>query len=269
MTEETLIAAKTFFLLVAAGGTLGGILNGINSKDNKLVLPKILPPSDQNPRMVHLGFIGDIIIGVGAAIAVFLVLTNALNLAAGLKTDITILSISILAGFAGITILKGMSEEFAKKVTKQIQPRLDSLETQIKEGDKSTSIYSEAYAHWKAKSYTEALEDINDAIDINPGIAKYYNLRAMVYRRLDRFDDAFNDLAQAVKIDPKYPLPYYNRACYKALKNKPVDEIIADLKIAFGLKASLVEYSQKDEDLGSIRENKDFKALLSAACAKT
>ena len=57
-----------------------------------------------------------------------------------------------------------------------------------------------------------ALDDLNDAILINPQLAQAYNYRGMVYAALGQFDRAMQDYNPAIALNPEYALAYTNRA---------------------------------------------------------
>ena len=49
----------------------------------------------------------------------------------------------------------------------------------------------------------EALEAVGEAIELRPGYAKFYATRAAVYRQLGRFDEATEDLLDAIRLEDR------------------------------------------------------------------
>jgi tetratricopeptide (TPR) repeat protein len=56
-----------------------------------------------------------------------------------------------------------------------------------------------------------ALADFNRAIELNPGVAKYYTFRGMVLNRMDKPKDAIENFNTAIDLDPNDPMAFLNR----------------------------------------------------------
>lgn len=66
--------------------------------------------------------------------------------------------------------------------------------------------------------FNEALIEINKGIEIAPtnlkdlGLENYYNVRGNIYMALANFKDALSDFETCIKLNPKFPFAYVNRA---------------------------------------------------------
>ncbi|HXD30630.1 MAG TPA: tetratricopeptide repeat protein [Pyrinomonadaceae bacterium] len=58
----------------------------------------------------------------------------------------------------------------------------------------------------------QALEDLNQCIELNPSFAVAYNNRGTSLDSLERYHEALADYARAIELDPNNKLAYYNRA---------------------------------------------------------
>ena len=56
----------------------------------------------------------------------------------------------------------------------------------------------------KKKSYTKAINELKEAISIDPQFKEAYFNLGLAYLRLGRFDDAKNAANDALQIDPNY-----------------------------------------------------------------
>jgi tetratricopeptide (TPR) repeat protein len=59
----------------------------------------------------------------------------------------------------------------------------------------------------------EAEADFSRAIELEPGEAEYWSLRALTRAELGKLDEALADAERAVELDPELPLAYMARAC--------------------------------------------------------
>lgn len=73
----------------------------------------------------------------------------------------------------------------------------------------------------EARNYWEAIDDLNQALEINPKRADAYVLRASAYRYVDALDMSAEDVASALKLDPRNPDALAERGIVKRLSNDP------------------------------------------------
>ncbi|XP_011502030.1 PREDICTED: dnaJ homolog subfamily C member 7 [Ceratosolen solmsi marchali] len=60
----------------------------------------------------------------------------------------------------------------------------------------------EANQHYTAKQYKQALVGYNQAIELCPNIARYYNNRCACFIMLSQFRDAYKDAKKCIELDP-------------------------------------------------------------------
>lgn len=83
--------------------------------------------------------------------------------------------------------------------------------------------------------HEEAVKDFSKCIEIDPGSAySYYICRAKSYRKLNHLDMAMDDLSNAIEINPSYEEPYLWRANIKYEINN-YDAALTDLEMAVKL----------------------------------
>jgi tetratricopeptide (TPR) repeat protein len=63
--------------------------------------------------------------------------------------------------------------------------------------------------------YTEAIEELTKAIQLNPVLAQAYNARGFEYFKLKQYSKAIADFDQATRVYPGYGNAYVNRAAAK------------------------------------------------------
>ncbi len=68
------------------------------------------------------------------------------------------------------------------------------------------------YVYMKLGDYRQAIEDLQKAIELNPKYAEAYNNRGNAYAQLGNYGQAIEDLQKAIELNPKYALAYNNRA---------------------------------------------------------
>jgi protein O-mannosyl-transferase len=86
----------------------------------------------------------------------------------------------------------------------------------------------------------EAIDDFNKAIDLAPGNADAYVNRGWVFMNEGRKDEAINDYNTAIEIDPDYEVAYNNRGIY-FINEKRNEQAIQDFDKAIELNPSYAE----------------------------
>ena len=81
-----------------------------------------------------------------------------------------------------------------------------------------------------------ALQDINQAIRLNPNAANHYNNRGIIYRMKGEYDRAINDYDEAIWLKNDYPAAFYNRAITYTEKGE-YDKALSDFEIVLGFDA--------------------------------
>ncbi|MAT45206.1 MAG: hypothetical protein CL609_23000 [Anaerolineaceae bacterium] len=109
--------------------------------------------------------------------------------------------------------------------------------------------YYRGMAYIRRDQYEQALEDFNEAIEIDPTFAMAFNGRAVIYAAFKGdLDLAVADLTQAISLEPNNAEYYYSRGSVNTQKTLHVDNsndyssAIADLTQAIFLEPKNAEY---------------------------
>jgi len=98
--------------------------------------------------------------------------------------------------------------------------------------------YNQGYDLVEQGRYREAIEELSQAIELDPASAKAYNNRGSAYHYLDQQERAIQDFNEAIHLNPEYALVYYNQgSAYKELGKKT--EAIANFEKFIILTADL------------------------------
>lgn len=91
------------------------------------------------------------------------------------------------------------------------------------------------------KDYKRAIDDYNKTIELNDKFSWPYLNRALVYRKLNRNDDALVDYNKALELDPHYSSAYNSRAWMYCQQGK-YEEALVDIDKALELKPNEANY---------------------------
>lgn len=92
---------------------------------------------------------------------------------------------------------------------------------------------SRSYAYERLNRGEEALNDAHRAVSLTPR-AETFVVRAAAYILTGNYDRALDDLSQALRLNPKYQLAFVNRA-YVYEKQNRTDQAIADYRTTIQL----------------------------------
>ena len=78
--------------------------------------------------------------------------------------------------------------------------------------------HQRANDHFGLKQYSEAIEDFDEAIRLNPQLATAYYTRGLAYGYLGQYQWAIENLDDAIRLDPRLAYVYYARGVvYEAI----------------------------------------------------
>jgi tetratricopeptide (TPR) repeat protein len=83
--------------------------------------------------------------------------------------------------------------------------------------------------------YSGACSTLDEAIKLYPDLAPFYSLRAMALHNLGRQDEAFADVAKAIKLNPQYAGSYNTRGNVELYSFRHYDDALADFNKAIDL----------------------------------
>jgi tetratricopeptide (TPR) repeat protein len=122
----------------------------------------------------------------------------------------------------------------SSKITARLLPALATvvLAPQMALAEKSPSKYlDQAETHYKQGELVAAIQDLNQAIEVNPDHAAAYYSRGKVRQKQAKFEAAIQNYNQAIEINPDYTLAYVNRGLTHRLQGN-LETAIADLEKA-------------------------------------
>ncbi|NER07718.1 MAG: tetratricopeptide repeat protein [Okeania sp. SIO3C4] len=184
-----------------------------------------------------------------------------------------------------ITEVQKINDRAVEKVVqKDYQAALNDYKKAIEKNPNDPTLYNNrANAHFQAKNYEKAIEDYNQAIKINPQMAdayynrayakqrladlkgalsdyekalefatdettkiKIYGNRGTIHHAVKNYQNALNDYAQVIKLQPDLPQIYSNRANLYYQQGK-IKQAIADFRKAADLyqQQGNLEYQQQ------------------------
>ncbi len=91
------------------------------------------------------------------------------------------------------------------------------------------------YEHYKANRQRKAIEELSQAIEIDPQNAEAYFWRARAFIRLGQFDNAIADLREVVDLNPRYS-PAYDNLGWLLMRRNKYDESLIHLNKSIELK---------------------------------
>ena len=110
------------------------------------------------------------------------------------------------------------------------------------------------------RDYARALEDMNEAIKLQPKFAGFFINRAFLRHNLDDYYGAMSDYDYAIQLDPENYVAYYNRALLLS-EVRDFDKALADLNQVIKLRG--VDYRALYNRAIIRKEKKDFKGAIS------
>jgi tetratricopeptide (TPR) repeat protein len=124
----------------------------------------------------------------------------------------------------------------------------------------SSALVNLAKAYFNLKRYEEALAALEQAIRLDPNLARAYNGKGIALGNLKRYEEALAAYEQAIRLDPTDPLAYYNKGI--ALHNlKRYEEALAALEQAIRLDPNLARaYNGKGTALGNLKRYEEALA---------
>ena len=78
-------------------------------------------------------------------------------------------------------------------------------------GSAAEPSFDKALAALELGQYERAIEDLNEAIRLDPQYANAYGHRGSAYGKLGQYEWAIEDFDEAIRLDPQYAEAYNNR----------------------------------------------------------
>lgn len=268
-------------LIAISGGTGGLVFALATPNSHNLTIPL-------KGEEIDTGFIGHILIGIAAAFVVVALaqflgidiefvkkqsVSGELISQPAISTILRVFAIGIIGGFTGLKIIETVSN----KLMKEVQERLEKIEQKSTADSKTLScLIDDQRLLWANEKlnlglYAEALNDCDDIL-LRFESGKVYGTKARALRGLGRLDEAIDAINKGIEAlhgqvnHETLPILYWNRACYKALKNMDINDVISDIDKSLELNSEFSKDICKDPDLIPCRDNPVFKNHFKEHC---
>ena len=103
---------------------------------------------------------------------------------------------------------------------------LKSRKPKSQEARKAKKHVRKGYDHYKANRQKKAIEELSQAIEIEPQNDEAYFWRARAFIRLGQFDNAIADLKEVIDLNPSYSPAYDNLGWLLMRRNKYDDSLM-------------------------------------------
>jgi tetratricopeptide (TPR) repeat protein len=186
--------------------------------------------------------------------------------------------------------------EIAHMTENVIGPEEEKLTKQIEINPRNATTWEALGSFYKASGrYEEAIQAFEQAVSIAPGVVSYYHNLGLVNSAAGNNEGAFNAFQKVLELDPNHSLTHaslggyykkigleelaqhhigkamkniysseneYNRACLESICGNN-GQAIKLLRTALEKKQTYVDWVLHDPDLDSLRDDRDFKQLIS------
>ena len=265
--------SKTMRLILVSGG-FGGLIYGFTERERRFEFVRY-----QDAVGLNCGSLADILIGIGAAFAVFLVFAGSINIDTDKSVDNTLrlLGLGVLSGIGGKSLLAGLQRRLARQL-EEIGEKVREVEvTAVVAARKASRNYwytvGENYRlrdEWQdAKyAYRKAIEEDADFTAGLLGLATTLRDEASKATSADEKDEllkeAWDSCEMALRKEPDYAMALVVRASLNLVLNKADSMVRDDLEKAIEIEPGLREFIAKDRGLDGIRAREWFRKLTGA-----
>lgn len=240
--------------IIMTSGAFGGLIFGLFTQSTY----KVRVPF--SGKLLEVGFVGDMIVGVGAAISIFFVAGPLFNLKFNIEMDaqayLQIIALGIISGFTGIRLLSSMSDKLLERIS-EIDERIEHVEKY----DEISELLSQA-DYLQQINPESSLIFYDKSLKIDPENESVLIGKAKSLKRLNRFKEAITILTQVIENNPNAERAYYNRACYKALSPQfDKNEVFVDLRKAISI-LNVEGFAYSDPDFKSLYDDPEFQKIV-------
>lgn len=186
-------------------------------------------------------------------------------------------SILIFAGWNSLRDIRNKTESIIEERVNQTTEKYNIQMQKLEEGmtlqskkilDNQNKIYNTQYIHslWMRSNLEtnpqSKIEIYDEILKINTNDAEVYAYKADAVIDMDEYEWALNLSNKAIEIDEEYGYAFWQRSCANAaLGNEK--EAVCDLITAIEKSPNLKDEIENEELFKSIKENEEFKKLLS------
>ncbi len=272
-----------YLKIIIATGAFGGMLRSLFSRGESFELTTV--DTSSSPRL-SAGTFGDILLGIGGSVAVFFVFANSLRLDTSVGSILMVVSLGIIAGFAGRNLLAILQ----LKIERQVREAEEKAEKAELKAEKAVSLSTAKSYYAIAESLVlaydarvvpgdrqkfvldQAAHQLEEGLRVEPGYSKAMVLRGVVKKRLaelttnsdekkDLWKQAIDHCRDALREDRNLAVAHFNIACYQSLLwEDPPKAIIANLELAVKLDPKNIN-ELNDPDLANLTKTQEFEAF--------
>lgn len=264
--------------IVAITGALGGFVNGMAQQTKSTNAIKLMKYGE-----IELGYVGDMLIGVAAALSIFFVLDTLFDL----KTEgivssadgtrhaqavLRLIAVGVISGYAGSPLLNTLGSMLTKRALDKQKDELAAsqelkrVEAQLKKSSRVRFLTSVISSCRRWKDFDNARKYVDLALAEDPLLADYHIANCALSldqgdearRKSDErtakqfYQDAMKSISRAVELDTSSARALYNRACCRQRLGEAPEAVITDLK----------EANQRDPVIATLVDiDPDFKDL--------
>ena len=269
--------------LLAITGAFGGLIYGLIADKGALRWTWFDP---QQSFVFITGALADALIGVGGAWGVFLVLGRTLRLEETPDDMLVLIGLGVVAGFGARTLLVALSRNLERMAEVREQARAEARQ-EVKLATSRQLPYTAGVTAQTVAGMFDAtepamrprlkgtlegsIEQIEAALQVAPRqVELYWHLGALKKRlalivpetKRALLLEAIEACTRALDIDKRLAWAYYNRACYRALDERPVAQVADDLKSAVAIDGGFKNTASNDEDLAAYVHQPEIASIL-------
>jgi len=154
-----------------------------------------------------------------------------------------------------VLLFKGMISNKMGKYQAALSSLKKALErfSDIEDTEKARIYYARGKTYRYLKNYKKAISDYDKCLKLAPDYLDAYIGKAWILKRQGKLDEAMDFINQAINMNDNDSVAYFNRACYHNLKGNK-KEMEQDLKQAIKLDARLVSNMLIDPDFSGSRD---------------
>lgn len=281
-----------YLRLLAFTGALGGIISGLIETQGKLLLCRY----SKDGNGFECGAIADMLIGIGGSWGVFLVLSRFIRPDTAEGSELTgymlsVVALGVVAGFSSRALLGSLrgtllgmaqsaAQSTAERVVKETMPgEVRSTAEKVSDSGNVRALLEVAdtmppgperdvrlaSAEAIAQESLQRHPDNATLLIFMGAIRKRQAVAAPADKKDELLRQAIELCTRAAALEPANWVAYYNRACYRALRNEPVGPILEDIDAAIRLNPDAKRRLPGDPDMAQAkRDHPEILARLTA-----
>lgn len=270
-------SGREYLIIVVLGGAFGGLLRSFFDREGRFILSEVFMQSSVG---IEVGSLYEILSGIGASLGVFFVLAGTSPVTGkDLSSMLRLFAITLIAGVGGKTLLqmiRGRFEQMILKLTEDFEKKITKTTEQTKERIDYASEIAVGNAHMNQGELHMALTHFEGVAEKEPTLPQAYLGQAAALKRIalkdfkddqskrwEYLDKAIEKASEAIRRSPQCGPAYYNRACYKCLRELDIQEILLDLKRSIEIDKKYKTMATVDPDFGRIRDHELFRQSVS------